>query len=232
MREFNLYIDVSNAGKMNEPQREQFGIIINTLLDRRVNLYWLVEGNHLKARQMVNILRNVHAACKEKSIIVHNEICTVNKSYSMIARLLMKHLPITPYTDERIDKEDYVRLKHGNSPNGCIFNSCLGKTIYLRKDAQLSVCPHVNDVDLKCLKANEPVTEAFESDSFKSFLLRQIRKRDKCKNSCQYFALCHGGCPIQNDEEECPVCKKINETTSLKEEHEQRIIHLAELYRG
>ena len=233
LREFNLYVDVNSVGKMSIPQQEQFEIIVNALLDRRINLHWLIDGNILKTRQLLNILKCIHSTCKEKSVIVHNEVCLSGKTSTAMARMLVKHIPVSVYSDKRIYSDDYDCLRSSNKPMGCVFNSCLGNTMYLNKDAQLSVCPHASEIHLNALNHGNSITEAFETTDFKEFLLAQIHKRDDCKNNCQLFALCHGGCPAQKDDGECSIRLKANEKCpSEASQHNQTIKHLADMYRG
>lgn len=233
MRDFSFYVDVNSFGKMSNSQQEQFKIIVNELLDRRINLYWLIDSKVLHTRQLFSILKCIHSTCKGKSIIIHNEVCLSGKTSSAIVKLFIKHLPVTVYYDERICADDYDCLRHGTRPTGCIFSSCLGNTIYLNKNAQLSVCPHASEIRLKNLNGGNSITEAFETEEFKSFLIAQINKRNDCKKNCRLFTLCHGGCPAQKDNGECSIRVKVTEkgpSESLR--HEQTIKHLADLYRG
>ena len=233
MRDFCLYVDVDATGRMNSAQKDQLRVLLDALIDRRINIFWLVGNSKIKVRHIINIVKCMHSGCKEKGVLVHNEICSSGREISRGAKLLLKKLPLSLYTDERICENDYASLRYGNRPDGCAFNLCLGNTAYLNIDSKLLICPYSGEIVLNSIKQGDPITELFETDAFKAFFLKQIKKRNECKSTCRLFDLCHGGCPAQNNTEKCSILERVEKLKdSQKANREQEIIRLAGLYRG
>lgn len=233
MREFNLYIDVDSIGRLDAQQQRQLRVLVRALSDRRINIFWMLESNRRKAAQIVNILSSIHAACKKQGVIIHSELCALDRKVTLFARILMRYTPISLYFNVRDNENDYACLKYANHPTGCMFNSCLGNTLFLKRNGDLSICPRTPDICLNRLNEGDSITSAFDTEDFKRLLLRQITKRNHCKKVCRIYHFCHSGCPMQEEASECSILKKTEKLScSETAENEQKIIRLAGLYRG
>ena len=235
MYNFRIYIDADHLGNLDEAQKEQLHFIFNCLTNATVTCYWLLAGNKISQKQVLHILQTIDSLCKKKSVILHNEIQISGKTISFFAKRLLRKIPFETYTDNRTSCEDFIKLSHENIPEGCIFSSCLGKTVYLQSRGQLVVCPHGQHIHLKSITPEEKLTSIFDTDEYKTLLLRSINKRNKCKADCSLFYLCHGGCPLEdNDTNDCDILKEVKDqkTISTNEEYLQKAIHLSALYRG
>ena len=229
----NSYVDTNNKGDINKNQKEQLQRIINHLSDSKINIYWLIDSNKIKVRHIFKILNNINSLCKDKGILVHNEIEVKNKTLSYFTKLLLKHIPITMYEDKKIDNNDIACLLYSNKPIGCSFNSCLGKTIYIKIDGKSSICPYSNGVSLKKIEEGDEIKDVYNTDSFKLLMINQIKKREKCKAECELFDLCLGGCPLDNCETECTILELLKTRNDEEKNNiEQKAKHLSNLYKG
>lgn len=233
MREFSLYINVAKTGKLNNLQLCPADSLLDTLSGRRINIYWIIEGKRIGTHQIINIIKNTHLVCKKKDVIIHNEICIANKTLTPFAKVLLRHMLISTYCDKREAAGDYASLRFFNQPTGCMFNSCLGNTIYLAQSGELSLCPYATEIKFNPINPGTSSSTVFDTADFKSLLIRQIQKRNRCKNECQLFNYCHGGCPIRGDIGDCFIRRHVeqqNVTAEMK--LDQEIRQLAGLYRG
>ena len=233
MREFNLYIDVTRKGTLAPKQKEQFLAIMDALQDIRVNLFWIPESTRITIYQIREILRNVRCACKDKNIIIHNEIHGIESRVSGLKKWLLDRSLVSVYYDKRFEADSYNCLAAGNTPKGCIFGSCLGHTAYLMKDSEISLCPEMKSVRLAKLDKGESLGKIFETDDFRTTIQAQIQRRNKCKSDCELFGLCHGGCPRQINADSCDIIQKVNSLEISDADIQiQNIKHLANMYRG
>lgn len=236
MREFSIYIETDECGLVGNNQKEQLQLMLDCLKNRCVNLVWLINGERISQRQVINVFRCEHFLCKGKKYILHNAFCIEGKKVSSPARWLMKKLLVELYEDKRIQAKDYSCLFYGNEPEGCFFSSCLGNTAYLQKNGNISICPYGEEIRLNSLKAGDMYTDLYETEGFKALLIKQIQRRNTCKANCKKYDLCHGGCPLTNDgQDPCRIMKSVmkqGEKVSEEDEFDQRISHLAAMYRG
>lgn len=233
MRDFRLYIGVDKYGKMTVHQKEQLDLIVSKLRDCRINTFWIIDDTKITGWQILSILHGIHSACKNRGVIIHANLFADNKTVTLVARSIMGHVPIVLYNNERDNEADYACLKYMNYPEGCMFNSCLGNTLYLRQDDEISVCPRTNDIRLNRLRNGSSISSVFDTDEFKQLLLQQIEKRNRCKNGCQLFSVCHGGCPMQGYSRSCTIQKRVEQLILSEESvREQELKKLASLYRG
>ena len=78
----------------------------------------------------------------------------------------------------------------------CRYNSCLGKTLHMNGNGDLSFC--LNDTSAVIANINdvESYVDIFENGLFLEVLDKTKQFRNKCKNDCGYFQKCQGGCPM------------------------------------
>ncbi len=78
----------------------------------------------------------------------------------------------------------------------CCYNSCMGKHIGVHYDGQLYGCNR--DFPLEYSFGNihdyEDIHECFNSDGFNNLLKAAITRRNHCKETCNIFDFCSGGC--------------------------------------
>lgn len=98
--------------------------------------------------------------------------------------------PILPFAD-------YLKVYYGNNPLSCHYNSCLGRTIHITTQGELSICPYIQSgVRLNDLCCCESINDLFVSEQYIELLKGQIQRRNSCRGICPYFTLCKGGCPL------------------------------------
>jgi len=86
----------------------------------------------------------------------------------------------------------------------CYNNSCLGKTIYISKDGNVSFCPYnIQTTLLGNLNDFNDFKSAFDNEYFINILEKQMLKREKCIENCKIFNYCQGYCPFETKS----ICK-------------------------
>lgn len=93
----------------------------------------------------------------------------------------------------------------------CAFSSCLGKTLFVDLQGEVSFCPeHIEETRLGNLFDETPI---FERAAFLQVLEKQIEKRERCKENCPSFSACRGGCAIVDT---CNSFKSVWKETAKK----------------
>lgn len=94
------------------------------------------------------------------------------------------------YFDEIVD---YILFKKKKL---CCYNSCLGKYIGVRHDGTIFACNR--DFPEKYCFGNildyNDIHECFESEGFNLTLKDAVARRKKCRNACDIYEFCEGGC--------------------------------------
>lgn len=98
--------------------------------------------------------------------------------------------------DEIINADIYNLISKENPLYQCVFSSCLGHTIYVASNGDVSFCPKY--IDESKIGTMDNIEKIFESEKFYNCLKKSFEHRNKCKNSCQYFNKCKGGCPFED----------------------------------
>lgn len=79
----------------------------------------------------------------------------------------------------------------------CHYSSCLGKTLFIDKNGDVSFCPkHPGESRLGTVDCLDGI---FEAPVFYEVLSKTVGKRRECKKNCPHFEKCKGGCPFEND---------------------------------
>ena len=236
MREFTVYLDADKHGRIDSEQRQKLRQIINSLENERVNLFWIIRNTKIPLISIFIIFSSIHNTCRDKSIVIHNSIFTSEKHVSKMTHRLMKALMIESCEDNRIAVDDIECIILDNDTKGCFFSSCLGNTVFLKKNGELSICPFELGVSLCKTDLDGSLNTLYETESFKELLISHIYKRDRCKEICDWYSSCKGGCPLDTSVgEECDLKRAIETKdvlATVEEENKQRIHKLANLYRN
>ena len=109
-----------------------------------------------------------------------------------------RNVLITREDADEIRKADIYNLISKENPMyQCVFSSCLGHTIYVAKNGDVSFCPaHIEESHIGTFADIENV---FENEVFYDCLKKTIEHRNRCKSSCEYFDKCKGGCPFEDN---------------------------------
>lgn len=78
----------------------------------------------------------------------------------------------------------------------CCYNSCMGKYIGIRFDGSIYSCNRDFPEKLCFGNVHEytDIHECFDSEGFTALLEMAIKRRKKCKETCDIFEFCAGGC--------------------------------------
>lgn len=233
MFDFTINLAAGRSCLITNEQKSQVTLLVNALNDRRINLRWIPDCETITALHVLRIMSSVHTICRHSLALIHNEIEVDKKRVSTLARVLLKLYPLSLRNQKQIDSDDLLCLKNGNKPDGCSFSSCLGKVVYVKTDGKLSPCPKMSGVHLNSMTAEGRINQIFDTADFKSVLLQQIQKRNRCKSNCTYYNLCLGGCPQQADENQCSFVAQLKDMPSTPNTTKDQVVrHLSNLYRG
>jgi len=106
------------------------------------------------------------------------------------------------------------------SPSDCSRSSCLMKWISVYPNGDLYPCGKGCPPEFKlCNIADvDHLSDAFRTDAMKELFAATIERREKCRNECDIFAYCNGGCSVDalsegsmsdNGGASCRIFKKV-----------------------
>jgi radical SAM protein with 4Fe4S-binding SPASM domain len=111
---------------------------------------------------------------------------------------------------------DFLSMYYGISTDGCAFRTCLGNTVYIKRNGDLSICPYKeNDIQLNDIENCSRFQQLFETDSFRMLLKENILRRNTCKSQCSFFKDCRGGCSLNPSIEfsqKCDIASRIEQS--------------------
>lgn len=116
-----------------------------------------------------------------------------------------------------VDFINYILFK---SKSLCCYNSCIGKHIGVHFDGKIYNCNR--DFPEQYCFGNvydyKDIHECFESKGFELLLQHAIERRNKCRNNCDIYEFCAGGCNscalvggdiCKNNEYTCAILKGV-----------------------
>ena len=213
MHNFTIYVELSDKGKMSNSTYLRLKEYCNILSNISLTMVWMFPNN-VKSNSLHRIIRFERKFCTYKQLIVHNVLVGKIINTSLMSKYLINKYNFK-ITDNRPEdfENDCARICFGNQPRSCVFNSCLGKSVYIKIDGTPHICPFIqNDVSLFTGSELENIYEIFNTESFVNLISSSIKRRNLCKNSCEYFSLCKGYCPLDSTvdlPEKCIVRKTI-----------------------
>lgn len=220
MHKFQFYVELNAAGRVTAAQKVRLERYLTLLYQSSVSLFWIQRKGRLRLGGIVQLVALEKRLCSGKGMTLHNRLLAERMTAS--ARWAAKLCRFRLETEQAARGiNDGVRMAFGNAPLGCMYQSCLGSNVFLRTDGTLAVCPfEPSEVELNDRLELKELTDLFDTESFGAVLSSHISKRAQCKQSCPYFALCKGGCPLCGDEtagENCLVAAEIAKCSALVE---------------
>lgn len=97
------------------------------------------------------------------------------------------------WVDQFLDMVSYIYT--GTHIADCCHDSCLGKYLYIDEKGNLYFCGKKKENSSMGGSASGNLYD----DSYTDTLRQSIQKRKKCKEACQGFDCCQGGCPLEED---------------------------------
>lgn len=96
-----------------------------------------------------------------------------------------------------LNADAYILTAKPNPIYQCIFSSCLGHTLYVDCENNVSFCPKYPEKS-KLGKLKE-FNDLFDNTNFYNCIKQSVEKRAQCKKSCEHFEKCKGGCPFEDN---------------------------------
>ena len=92
--------------------------------------------------------------------------------------------------------EHFVRYFLFKEKSLCCYNSCLGKHVGFRYDGEIFNCNRDFPADMSFGNADQytDIHECFQSAGFNKLLSKAIIRRRHCKETCEIYDFCSGGC--------------------------------------
>lgn len=90
----------------------------------------------------------------------------------------------------------YLNMIINNKASVCCHNSCLGSWFCVEANGDITPCNRTfpKEYTFANIKNITSFDEIFNSDAMCKLLELAIERRNKCKEECEYFELCKGGC--------------------------------------
>ncbi len=118
----------------------------------------------------------------------------VNQSFALEN---MRNVLVAREDNDEIRKADVYNLISKDNPIfQCVFSSCLGHTLYVAKNGDVSFCPKY--AEKSKIGTLDNIENIFDNETFRKCLKESFEHRSSCKQSCKYFDKCKGGCPFED----------------------------------
>ena len=90
----------------------------------------------------------------------------------------------------------YLKMAMMKKTTSCNFSSCLFHWLGVDSNGDLFPCgrDYEASYNLGNILKIEKIRNAFESDGYKRLISESIIRREKCRNLCELFNMCQGGC--------------------------------------
>ena len=90
----------------------------------------------------------------------------------------------------------HINLALGGGSLICNYSSCHGKFICINSEGNIFNCSRqaIHEYCFGNIRDVERIEDCFASDGFKALLKGSIARRNICKETCDMFELCQGGC--------------------------------------
>ena len=199
MHNFTIYIELNDKGKMSNSTYLRLKEYCNILSNISLTMVWMFPSN-VKSNSLYRIIKFERKFCTYKQLIVHNVLIGKIINTSLMSKYLINkyNFKISDNRSESFEK-DCARICFGNQPQSCMFNSCLGKSVYITIDGTPRMCPFVpNDIFLATSSEMQNIYEIFNTEGFVNLISSSIKRRNICKSSCEYFSSCKGYCPLDS----------------------------------
>ncbi len=97
----------------------------------------------------------------------------------------------------------------------CKCTSCLSNVLYITKENDVCFCPFHPTESKLCTTDYEG--DYFDNELFVQILSKEIEKREECKKTCAHYAVCHGGCAMED------ICQAVKTQYPLMQERANEI---------
>ncbi len=132
--------------------------------------------------------------CRLKDVIYINDISYADhtKFYKNVHRAIYKN-----DSCDIIHTMDTYSVAVKMPMKQCEYSSCLGKTVYISKEGNVSFCmEHPKETYMGKI---EEIKELFHTTEFLEKLKKMIARRSQCGATCSHFHGCMGGCVFWED---------------------------------
>lgn len=244
MREFIIQVELDKNGTISNLSKQNLIKLCDYIQDTSLRFVWIFSCKTINAHSVRSIVRFERKHCTFKRLTVHNCIVSSNCKVSFWAKHLMSKYKFSLKNQNDTEIEaDYIRMCFGNEPKSCTFNSCLGKYVFIDISGALGICPIIkNDIKLNDALNIQSIYDIFNSETFISVLKDTIEHRKDCKNNCEHFPLCKGGCPLTLNRQTPDNCKVKESISCIREKmagltmtdpclREQVIVKTSNMYR-
>ena len=92
--------------------------------------------------------------------------------------------------------ESMLKAYFGSPRRECNMGSCLGGFLCITPEGNFYPCSrfYPQDYMLGNIEEFSSINEIFETEKYKKMVLGAIARRNKCKENCEFFGVCQGGC--------------------------------------
>lgn len=92
--------------------------------------------------------------------------------------------------------EKFINMSIFNGAGECEYSSCLFHFLSLDSNGNFYPCgrSYTEDYKLGHIDDFKKVENIFESENYKKLLIQSIKRREICKDTCDLFIFCQGGC--------------------------------------
>ncbi len=92
--------------------------------------------------------------------------------------------------------EKFIKMILFNGVGECEYSSCLFHFLGIDSNGNIYPCGRAYTDEYKMGNLNDfnSIENIFETDNYKKLLINSILRRSVCKDNCEYFIYCQGGC--------------------------------------
>lgn len=208
IRENNFNLSISYDAQFNNVLRQQTELVeknLRLLLENNESfnvLSTVHSQNYQHLIEMYDFLKEFRCGMKFNPIFPSGN-AAINSEYLINSELYAKELDkFFRYwlSDEKAAPVSnfiqYVKLFLNLPGRPCIYSGCLYKMLEIESNGDVRPCSRYSDNSCVILNINEcaEVQEIFEHDQYKKLAAQAVERRLHCKNNCEVYKYCLGGC--------------------------------------
>lgn len=108
-------------------------------------------------------------------------------------------------------EEALISLLTENPGRNCVYNSCMGKYLYLDEENNVYFCAK-KKAQTRMFSLSDDIIRNLYNEVYDQFLKQAIEKRKACLAECSAYALCKGGCMLE--EKNAKSCMELAQRVS------------------
>lgn len=202
-------IGISFDGTVNEQQRGKTNIVLQNIKKLKAKgfdpgaIMVVTQNNVNRLNEEYDFFKNIGISVKFNPMFPdgegehHPELdITVEQYIKSFTEFFLHWLNDKDCNINMITCQEYVKLILYHEAGVCTYNSCLGNWLCIDSVGNIYPCDRlcISKYRLGNIQNLKTFTDVFQNESFYNLLSCAVKRREVCKEKCNYYNMCYGGC--------------------------------------